>query len=540
MPLLGAQCSTSREQAVDHQTPSQEKQVKATSRALLLRRALRLPRCRGLFLGPVARHGRLDFLGAGRYSRQSVRVFSRTDRVLVLGGSVLFGQHIARCLEILLGPGHPPLPAHLDDPREDEEQEEAPHQRIAAHQPAIVCLREIKIGGGVHLNQQRGIARRQHAQEDAAAEEEHAVVLLDAPVAEPEALRQHDLERRQEAADAALPAGGVLLAVGQGRGGDVRQHDAGVQGRDQEEEEGDLEGHADAAHVAGHAAQEQADGLAQHETALQLPEDGGALHGRDELACDGVDDEDVAGGPAQDRDELGGLDDGDARGAAGQDAEDLRAGADGGDEGLQDEGEAGPPFLDHPARHEEVERPAKGGAHAQEGELGRGAGGDLVHGAAVAGAGVGRVGFVVDVALHQVEDVEDGDLGEGEAEGDDEAGEEDLEGVGRAEDAGEPGGLLGVDYALVAIITTGTTHCTVASSGIDAIAIAIAIGGADGSVLVVLTSGTVQERRRLVSLVSVVCGHGDGKNVVPVPSLCASNRGERIYGEEGWEMRSKE
>lgn len=521
MPLLGAQCSTSREQAVDHQTPPQEKQVKATSRPLLLGRTLGLARRGWLFLGLVARHGGFDFLGTRRYSRQSVGVLAGRWR-----GSRLFWRRVAR-LAILLCPRYPPLSTRLDDAREEEEEEEAPHEGIAAHQPAIVCLRKVKIGGRVHLDQQRGVARCQHAKEDAAAQKEDAIVFLDAAVPEADALRRHDFERRQEAADAV--AAGVLFAVSERRWRDVRQHDTGVQGRDEEQEEGDLEGHPDPKHVADHAAQEEADGLAQHDAALQLPKHGGALHGLDQLAGDGVDDEDVARRPAEDRDELGGLDDGDARGATGQDANDLRADADGGDKGLQDEGEPRAPFLDGPARQKEVEGPAKGGAHAQQGELGGGPGGDVVHGAAVAGAGVGRVGFVVDVALHQVEDVEDGDLGEGEAKGDEEAGEEDLDGVGGAKDAGQPRGLLGVGGLEVA-----------------------AIGGRDSSilvlvlVLVLLAAGAVQERRPLVS---VVCCHGMRVAVLVTLSITVGRTGqleikdqvavrEISYGEQIW--RDKE
>lgn len=106
-----------------------------------------------------------------------------------------------------------------------------------------------------------------------------------------------------------------------------------------------------------------------------------------------------------------------------------------------------------------------------------GAGGDLVDGAAVARAGVGRVGLVVDFALHEMEDVEDGDLGEGEGGGDEEAGEEDFDGVDGPKDLGEPGrrGLLGV---------------------IAGIAVAIAIGD---NCAILLTGGAVEERCPLVS-----------------------------------------
>lgn len=243
---------------------------------------------------------------------------------------------------------------------------------------------------------------------------------------------------------------------------------------------------------------------------MQLAKHGGPLHGLDELTGDGIDDEDVPGGPAQDGDELGGLNDGDAGGAAGQDADDLAARADGGDKGLQEQGEPGAPPLDGPARDEQVDGPAKGGAHAEEGELRGRFGGDLVDGAAVARAGVGRVGLVVDVALHEVEDVEDGDLGEGEGQGDEEAGEEDFDGVHGAEDSGQPGGgggggrrrrrgFLGV----IVVVDMAVGDAIEAA----VIAIGMAVGG-NGSILVVLllllTDCAVEERRPLVSY---ICHH---------------------------------
>lgn len=52
-------------------------------------------------------------------------------------------------------------------------------------------------------------------------------------------------------------------------------------------------------------------------------------------------------------------------------------------------------------------RTAQRGAHAEDAELGGGAGGDGVDGAAVPRAGVGRVVVIVDVACHEVEDVKE-------------------------------------------------------------------------------------------------------------------------------------
>lgn len=337
-------------------------------------------------VGSISRHRRFDFFGSRRDACQGVGVVGGGRRPpLGLGLGLGRGS-----LDVVgLGgvePRDPPLPADSNDARKDKEQKEASHQGVAAHEPSVVTLGKVKVGSGVHLDQQRRIARGQDAEKDATAQKEDAKMLADATIGVPDALRGHDLERREKAADAFCAR--ALFAVGQGLGSNVGQDQAGVDGRGHQQEEGDVKGHADAKRVANVATQEQAGGLPEHDAPLQLAKHGGPLHGLDDLAGNGVDDKNVACGPAEDGDELGGLDDGDASGAAGQDADDLAAGADGGDQCLQEQGEPWPPSLDGPARDEEVDGAAEGGAHAEQRKLRGRAGGDLVDSAAVAGAGV--------------------------------------------------------------------------------------------------------------------------------------------------------
>lgn len=259
---------------------------------------------------------------------------------------------------------HPPLPTRINNPRENEEEESTPAQRIPAHQPAVVTLVEIKVRSSVHLNQQRSVAGGQHAQEEATAEEKYAIMLPDVSVQEEDPLRCQYPERRKEALDPCGP--GILLPIRERLWGDVRQHEPGVQRGEQEQKERHLEGHPDAECIAHHAAEEVGDGLAQHNTALQLPEDCRPLHRLDQLAGDSVDHEDVPCGTAQDSDELRALDDSYAGITTGQDAGNLCCDADGRNDGLYYEGKAGAPFLHRPAGQEEVQDAAEGGAHAQK------------------------------------------------------------------------------------------------------------------------------------------------------------------------------
>lgn len=126
---------------------------------------------------------------------------------------------------IRLFPCDPPLPAHADDTWEDEEQEETSHQGIAAHQPPVVPLAEVKVRRGVHLDQQRSVSGRQDTEKDTAAQEQDTIVLADTTTGVSHALRSHDLEWGKEPADALLP-----LAVGEGLGRDVRQDQARIDG----------------------------------------------------------------------------------------------------------------------------------------------------------------------------------------------------------------------------------------------------------------------------------------------------------------------
>lgn len=474
MPPLCAQGSGTSQQSIEQKTPPEEEEIKMACGPVVFGSLLgfghRIFLCH-LIAGP---HRRLELLRSRWYPRQCIRI-----RLLCWDRRRVSGRL------------DPPRSPRLDNPREGEEEENAPAQRVPAHQPAVVGLGKVKVRSGIHLDQQRAVARRQDTQEDAAAEEEDSEVLCHMSVHEPDALWGHDLERRQEAPD---PLCTRLLPVRQGLGRDVGYHCPRVEGRGQEQYECHLERHPDPKGVANHAAEEVADGLPKHDARLELAKHGGALHGLHQLPRDGVHHEDVAGGASEDGDELRGLDDGDARVAAGQDANDLRRDPDGRDKGLHDEGETWAPLLDGPARHEQVHRAAEGGAHAEDGELGRRPGGYLVDGASVSRPGMRWVCLVVDVAFHEVKDVEDGHLGEAECKCYDEAGEEDLYCVGRAEHPGGPGFLL---LGLGGVIFP---HAPVPT----AVAVVVAVGlGDDGSILVTVARA-IEEWR---SLVSRVCCH---------------------------------
>jgi hypothetical protein len=124
------------------------------------------------------------------------------------------------------------------------------------------------------------------------------------------------------------------------------------------------------------------------------------------IMCDMLPHSHVPNRTPNDGDQLSALKDDDAGLTASQDTEDLRGHSDSGHKSLYHEGGAGPEPLGHPAGHKEVDGAAEGGAHAQNRELCRGSGSDLVAAAPVAGAFVWWVIAVEDVALHQVEDVE--------------------------------------------------------------------------------------------------------------------------------------
>lgn len=113
---------------------------------------------------------------------------------------------------------------------EHEEQEETPHQSVAAHQPAVVPLAKVKVRRGVHLDEQGGVARRQDTEKNPTAQEENAIVLAHATIGVPDPLGGHDLERGKEPADTLLTTRAALLAVRKGLGWDERQDHACVDG----------------------------------------------------------------------------------------------------------------------------------------------------------------------------------------------------------------------------------------------------------------------------------------------------------------------
>jgi len=138
VPALRRKRCARRQGPIHHQTPPEEKQVEFICNLFIHRLRnywLLLTLCtyRGIKLSWI----RGQRLIAGR-------LWSR--------GSGLFG---------LAHEAGEPDPARGDNTREDKDEEHGAHESITGHEPSVVSLVELEGGCGVHLEQDRSVARRE-------------------------------------------------------------------------------------------------------------------------------------------------------------------------------------------------------------------------------------------------------------------------------------------------------------------------------------------------------------------------------------------